>query len=205
MSVPYCARELQDPNRRLGDVVALDLIVVALDKDAGLTAVGDVISTCKIVVTGQINPNKNQGIRDVVGPDFGALSAREDTDLIGGDGVAFNADIIGLKDQYAGSVRRAVLERNAGKPHVVCDSISQDAALCAEADLNAILRGAGCGTKTSDNVVRDGDFGTQFIARDSVLLIVMDTVVVDSDVGGLASEALHHNSITALAAIERYG
>jgi hypothetical protein len=99
VSVPYCARELQDPNRRLGDVVALDLIVVALDKDAGLTAVGDVISTCKIVVTGQINPNKNQGIRDVVGPDFGALSAREDTDLIGGDGVAFNADIIGLKAQ----------------------------------------------------------------------------------------------------------
>ena len=72
----------------------------------------------------------------------------------------FNMHSFGLKDQYAGGVKGAVCERNAGRPHVVCDGIPQDASLRAEPDLNAILGGAGCGTKASDNVVGDGDLGS---------------------------------------------
>ena len=82
VSVPDCAGKLEDPNGRFGDFVALNFIVVALDKDGGLTAIGDVIAAGKIVVTGQINPNENQGIRDVVGLDFGVRSPREDADLV---------------------------------------------------------------------------------------------------------------------------
>jgi hypothetical protein len=205
VSVSNCAGELENSNGRFGDVVAQNLILVALDKDGSLTAIGNVIAAGKVVVTGQINPNENQGIGDIVGLDFGVLPACEDADLVCGHGVVFDAHIIGLKDQYAGGVKRAVCERNAGRPHVVCDGIVQDAALCAEADLNAVLRGAGCGTKARDNVVGDGDFRARFIAGDSVLLIVVDAVVVDADFGGSAAEALHDDGITALAAIERKG
>ena len=132
VSVSDCAGELQDPNGRLGDFVAVSFIVVALDKEGGLTAIGDIIATGKIVVTGQVNPHENQGIRYVVGHDFGVLSAREDAHLVCGDGVVFNTHIIGLKDQDAGRVRCAVCERNAWRPHVVCDGIPQDAALRAK-------------------------------------------------------------------------
>ena len=66
MSVSDCPGELQDSNGRFSDVVALDIIVVTLDRDCGLTAIGDIIATGEIVVTGQVNPNENQGIRDVV-------------------------------------------------------------------------------------------------------------------------------------------
>ena len=190
---------------RFGDVIALNSIVVALEENANLTAIGNVIATGKTAVTGQINPNENQRIGDDIGLDFSVLSARIDTDLARGDGVVVKTNIIGLEDQYAGGVKRAVIERNAGRPHVVGDGIPQDAALRAEADLNAILRGAGRGTKPSDNVVGDGDFSAQFIPRDSVLLIVMDAVVVDAHLGGPAGETLHENGITALAAIRLHG
>ena len=185
--------------------VVRDLIVVTLDKDGRLTAIGDVIATRKIVVTGQINPNENQGIRNVIGLNFVMLSSRVDADLVCGDGVVFNVDIIRLEDQYAGSVKRAVFERHAGRPHVVCDGIPLNASRSAEADLDAILRCARCWTKASDNIVGDSDFSSQFIAGDSILLIVVDTVVVDGDLGGFTAEALHDDGITALAAVERNG
>src|ERR1700687_285436 len=144
-------------------------------------------------------------MRDVVGLDFGVLPAPEDADLVCRDSVMFNSHVIGLKDQYAGGIKCAVCERNAGRPHVVRDGIAQDAALPAEADLNAILCGTSCGTKASNNVICDGDFGAGFIAGVSVLLMVVDAVIVNADFGGLAAEALHDDGITALAAIERDG
>src|SRR6267154_666514 len=205
MSVSDCAGKLQNSDRRFGDFVALNFIVVALDKDGSLTAIADVIATGETVVTCQINANENQGIRDVVRLDLGVLSVREDANLVCGNRVVLNTHIIGLKDQYASGVKSAVCERNAGSPYVVCDGIPKDAALCAEADLNTILCRAGCGSKASDNVLGDGDFGARFIAGDSVLLIVVNTIVVDADFGRSATEALHENGITALAAIERNG
>ena len=44
VSVSDCAGELQNSNGRFGDFVALSFIVVALDKDGGMTAIGDIIS-----------------------------------------------------------------------------------------------------------------------------------------------------------------
>lgn len=205
VSVSNCAGELQDSNERFRDVVALNTIIVAFDKDGGLTAVGDLIAAGNIAVTGQINPDENQGISDVVGLDLGVLPSREDADLVCSDGVVLNMHIIGLKDQYTGGIKSAVCERNAGRPNVVCNSIALDLALRAKADLNAILRGTGCGTKASDNVFGNGNFGSRFIAGDSVLLIVVDAVVVDADFGASAAEALHDDGIAALATIERNG
>jgi hypothetical protein len=45
VSVSDCAGEFQNSNGRFGDVVALNSIIVAFDKDSGLPAIGDVIAT----------------------------------------------------------------------------------------------------------------------------------------------------------------
>lgn len=119
MSVSDRAEDLQNSNGRFGDVVALNLIVVALDKGGGLTAIGDVIAAGEVVVTGQINPHKNRGIRNIVGVDFGLLAAREDANLVCGDGLVFYSHTIRLKDQDASVVKRTIFERNTRRPHVV--------------------------------------------------------------------------------------
>jgi len=62
--------------------------------------------------------------------------------------------------------------------------------------LNTILCRAGCGPKASDNILGDRDFCPRFIAGDSVLLIVVNTIVVDADFGRSATEALHDDGIT---------
>ncbi len=68
MSISDCAGELQYPNGRFGDVVALNFIIVALDKEGGLTAIGDIIVTGKIVVTGQIPTRTNGALPGRVPP-----------------------------------------------------------------------------------------------------------------------------------------
>ena len=110
LTVSDRASEFLDSNGRFGNVVAQNNIVVGIDEDRSLTTIGDAVSNGKTVVASQINPNEDQGIRDVIGLNFVTLSARVDAELVCGNLVVFNTDIIGLKDQYSGGVKRAVFQ-----------------------------------------------------------------------------------------------
>jgi hypothetical protein len=185
-----------------GDGVVAHNVVVAVEEDAGFGGVEDGVAVCAVGTafeTNAIEDGVGGGL--IVGED-GGIGIDEDADLTDGDGIIGDGDAIGLDDEDVGGDGGAGGGDSAGRPDVVGDSVAGDGARGAETDLDAVLRSAGGGANTGDEIAADTDFGANFIGGNAIFLEIVDGSGVDGNAGNLAATALHEDAGTALAAVE---
>jgi hypothetical protein len=195
-------RELQDSDCGSGEAVAGDRVAVALDEDAGIVAVADVVAGGGIAVADQGDAVERDGMENRAGADDGIIGRNENADLIGAEDVVLHVDAIGLIDRDAGGVRGTVRGRVARRIDIIRDGVTGDCALCAKTDLDAILCGTDGGADAGHGIFVDGHLRAGLVRGDSVLLIPVHCVAGDGDAGVTAGTAFDFNGVAALAAVE---
>jgi len=189
----------------LGDGVVADNVVVAVEEDAGFGGVEDGVAVGTVGTAFETNAIENGvGGGLIVGED-GGIGVDKDTDLADGDGIIGDGDAIGLDNKDVGGDGGASGGDGAGRPNVVGDSVVGDGARGAETDLNAVLRSAGGGANTGDEIAANADFGANFIGGNAIFLEIVDGGGVNGDAGHLAATALHEDASAALAAVQTSG
>src|SRR5882762_11059080 len=187
----------------LSDHVVHDDVVVAGKKDAGLSAVKYAILTDAGLIALDADAMENGCGEGFVPFRSSIVAVNENVDLGDAGSIAGDLDAVGLSDENVGGNGRAGGYGGTRRPNIIGHNIVCNRAGGTEANLNAILRSAGCWAQSCDNVPANDGNRALFIGSDTVLLEIVNGAMVDFDARGAAISALHEDSRAALAAIER--
>ncbi len=165
----------------LSDHVVHNDVVVAGEKDAGLSAVKYAILTDAGLIALDANAIENGGGKGFVAVRSSIVAVNENVDLGDAGSIAGDLHAIGLRDENVGGNGRAGGYGGTRRPNIIGHNIVGDRASGAESNLNAILRSAGRWAESRDNVPANDGNRAFFIGSDTVFLEVVNGAMVDFD------------------------
>src|SRR5207302_1596198 len=142
----------------LSDHVVHNDVVVAGEKDAGLSAVKYAILTDAGLIAVNADAIENGCGEGFVVLRSSIVAVNENVDLSDAGSIAGDLHAVGLRDENVGGNGRAGGYGGTRRPNIIGHNIVGNRAGGAESNLNAILRRAGCWAEPRDNVpANDGN------------------------------------------------
>src|SRR6202044_880211 len=146
----------QNAELRAQKIVGDEVVEVALNVHPGLVALRNFVRWYFVTIRSNGDAIENQRIEDAVPVDHRVRTVSEDAHLIRAHVILQHTNIVRAKDQNAGASGGAIRNRNGWEPHIVPRVFRPNQAGGAETDLDSVLRRAGGGPDSRDEIRTDG-------------------------------------------------